>query len=186
VKPGARALGVAESHVADESTLGGALVRAAGTVEAFAFATCTVGGTDATDAVGRLWHRLDREDVRVVLVAGVAPAWFNILDLRRLADATDRPVISVSFEASPGLEGPIREAFDGDAADRRLATYRAQPDRHELTLDGETVFVRAVGTDAQGAAAVLDHFTVEGPRPEPLRVAREAARAVDAFRREID
>jgi endonuclease V-like protein UPF0215 family len=184
VKPGARALGVAESYTDDVSTLAGAVVRATGTVESFAFATCTVGGTDATDAVVRLWDHVDREDVRFVLVAGVAPAWFNVLDIHRLADATDRPVISVSFEESPGLEAPIREAFDGDAATRRLETYRTQPARHALDLHGNTVFVRAAGTDSDRAAAVVRHYTDDGGRPEPLRVAREAARAADAFRRD--
>lgn len=184
MKPGARALGVAESYTDDTSTLAGAVVRATGTVESFAFATCTVGGTDATDAVLRLWDRLDREDVRYVLTAGVAPAWFNVLDLRRLAEATGRPVLSVSFETSPGLDAPIRGAFDGPAAERRLETYRAQPDRHEVALDGDTVFVRAAGAEAERATAVVRHFTLDGGRPEPLRVAREAARGVDEFRRD--
>jgi endonuclease V-like protein UPF0215 family len=184
VKPGARALGVAESYTDDESTLGGAVVRATGTVESFAFATCTVGGADATEAVLHLWNRLDREDVRYLLVAGIAPAWFNILDLHRLAEGTGRPAISVSFEASSGLEAPIRDAFDGPAAERRLETYRAQPARHEVALDGDVVFLRAAGVEPDRAAALVRHFTDDGPRPEPLRVAREAARAVDAFRRD--
>lgn len=184
MKPGARALGVAESYTDAESTLGGAVVRAAGTVESFAFATCTVGGTDATEAVVRLWDRLDREDVRVVLIAGIAPAWYNVLDIRRLADATGRPVISVSFEASAGLEDPIRDAFDGAAARRRLETYRAQPTRQECAIDGDTVYVHAAGTEHDRAAGVVRTFTDDGSRPEPLRVAREAARAVDAFRRD--
>lgn len=184
MKSGARALGIAESYTDTESTLGGAVVRATGTVESFAFATCTVGGTDATDAIRRLWDRLDREDVPYVLVAGVAPAWFNIVDLRELAEATARPVISVSFETSPGLEAPIREAFDGPAAERRLETYRAQPDRHEVALDGDDVFVRAAGVEPDRAATIVRHFSLGGGRPEPLRVAREAARAADAFRRD--
>jgi endonuclease V-like protein UPF0215 family len=184
VKPGARALGVAESYTDTESTLAGAVVRASGIVESFAFATCTVGGTDATAAVRRLWDRLDREDVRYVMIAGIAPAWFNIVDLDRLAETTNRPVISVSFGASPGLVGPIREAFDGPAAARRLETYRDQPARHDVALDGDSVYVRAAGTEPDRAASVVEHFTLEGGRPEPLRVAREAARAADAFRRD--
>jgi endonuclease V-like protein UPF0215 family len=184
VKPGARALGVAESYTDTQSTLGGAVVRASGTVEAFGFATCTVGGTDATEAVVRLWNRVDREDVRVVFVAGIALAWFNVVDLHRVAGAVDRPVVAVSFESSTGLAAPIRDAFDGAAAERRLETYRGQPDRHPIELGTDTVYVRAVGFDPDRAAAVVGQFTPEGSRPEPLRIAREAARAVDAFRRD--
>ena len=182
MKAGVRALGVAESYRQQTSTLAGAVVRADRVVDDFVFATCTVGGTDATDAVRTLFERLDRPDVRYVLVAGIAPAWFNILDLHALADATDRPVLSVSFEASDGLAESIRAHFDGRAASRRLATYHAQPDRRRVSLDGDTVFVRSVGLGDSQTADVVRAFTPEGGRPEPLRVARLAARAGEQFR----
>lgn len=184
MKSGARALGVAESYDGSESTVAGVVVRADRFVEDFTFTTCTVGGTDATEAVLDCWTRLDREDVSYLMVAGIAPAWYNVLDLRRIASATDRPVLSVSFEASDGLADPIRAAFDGDAAERRLETYHALPDRRVLPLDDGTVYVRAVGLDPDDADSVVRGFTPEGSRPEPLRVARLSARAADALRRD--
>jgi endonuclease V-like protein UPF0215 family len=184
VKSGVRALGIAESFREDRSTLAGVVTRASRVVDGFAFGTCTVGGTDATDAVCSLFDDLGREDVRYVLVSGIAPAWFNVVDLHRIADHTDRPVLSVTYEESQGLESALREQFDGDALDRRLTTYRAQPDRQRVRVGDETRFVRAVGLDDATAATVVDEFTPEGGRPEPLRVARMAARGADAFRRE--
>jgi endonuclease V-like protein UPF0215 family len=177
VKAGVRALGVAESYRDDRSTLAGAVVRASRVVDGFSFGTCTVGGTDATDAVVSLYQ--NREDVRYLLVAGIAPAWFNVLDLHDIAARVDRPVLSVTFEESPGLESALREAFSGDALDDRLATYRDQPARRRVSVGDETVFVRAVGIDDDEAADVVRGFTPEGGRPEPLRVARLAARAAD-------
>jgi len=182
MKPGVRALGVAESYRGGDSTMAGAVVRASRVADGFAFADCTVGGLDATDAVVDVYERLGREDVRYVLVAGVAPAWYNVVDLRRVHDAVDRPVCSVTFEESGGLADAIRRAFDGAAADERLAAYRAQPDRRRLELNGETVFYRPVGLDDDEARALLRAFTPEGVRPEPLRVARLAARAADDWR----
>ena len=115
-------------------------------------------------------------------LSGIAPAWFNVLDCRRIADATDRPVISVSFEESSGLEEAIREAFDdSEAIEERLSVYRNQPDRRELQVNDETVFLRSVGIDDERAAEVVRAFTPEGGRPEPLRLARLAARAGDEF-----
>jgi Uncharacterized conserved protein len=182
VKAGVRALGVAESYREHTSTLAGAVVRADRVADGFALTTCTVGGTDATRAVASLFDRLDRQDVRYLLVAGIAPAWFNILDLHALGSAVDRPIVSVTFEPSDGLADPIRDAFGDEAAQRRLATYRAQPDRHAVSVNGETVFVRSVGLDDDETAEVVRAFTPEGGRPEPLRVARLVARAVDGFR----
>lgn len=184
MKAGVRALGVAESYRTQTSTLAGAVVRANRIVDDFVFGSCTAGGTDATDTVSTLFDRLDRPDIQYVLVAGIAPAWFNVVDLHALADATDRPAISVSFEDSDGLTDSIRDAFDGREASRRLATYHAQPDRREVTVGDDTVFVRSVDIPADEAADVVRAFTPEGGRPEPLRVARLAARAADQFRRD--
>jgi len=115
-------------------------------------------------------------------VAGIAPAWYNVVDLHRLHGATDRPVISTAFEESEGLAEPISEAFDGEARERRLATYRDQPPRRPVAVGDETVFVRSVGLGDDEADEAVREFTPEGGRPEPVRVARLAARAADRFR----
>lgn len=182
MKAGTRALGIAESYRGDESTLAGCVVRADRAVDGFAFSSCTVGGTDATAAVLDLFDLLDREDIRFLLVAGIAPAWFNVLDLHRLHDATGLPVLSVSFEESEGLGDNIREAFSGEARTHRLAVYRAQPPRRSVSVGAETVYLRTVGLTDDRGAEVVRAFTPAGGRPEPVRVARLAARAADTFR----
>jgi len=185
VKSGTRALGVAESYRGERSTLCGAVVRADRVVEGFAFGECTVGGTDATRAATALWDEAGREDVRFLFLSGIAPAWFNLLDLPAVHDAAGVPVLSVSFEESPGLEGALREQFSGTELEARLETYRRQPAREALTVNGERRFVRSCGFEAvrESPTEVVRGFTPEGGRPEPLRVARLAARAGDDYRR---
>lgn len=182
MKSGARGLGIAESYDGsadddDRSVLCGALVRADRALDDLVFGSCAVGGLDATAGVIDLVDRLDRPDAGYLLLAGIAPAWFNLIDLDAVRAATDLPALSVSFEASPGLEGALREQFDGDALAERLAIYRSLPPRRPVAVNGERVFVRAVGLDPDRAAAVVRGFTPEGGRPEPLRAARLGARA---------
>jgi endonuclease V-like protein UPF0215 family len=191
VKSGVRALGVAESYrgrPTDESdhhsTLAGAVVRASRVADGFAYETCTVGGLDATDAIIDLFSTLDREDVRYVFVAGIALAWYNVVDLNRIHEATDCPVISVTFEASPGLIEALEAEFDGEALEKRKAVFERQPTRERLEVNDQTVFVRSVGMDAGEAKDAVRAFMPEGGRPEPLRIARLAARAGDEFRRQ--
>jgi endonuclease V-like protein UPF0215 family len=183
VKPGVRAVGIAESYTGAESTLAATVVRRDRVVDEFAFGRCTVGGTDATDVVRRLLAELDRPDARVVLLAGIAPAWYNVLDLSTIHDSVDRPVCAVSFEASEGLEPALRREFDGGALADRLERYERQPPRRPVDVNGERVWVRAVGCPQTRAAEFVRAFTPEGEgkRPEPLRVARLAARAGDAL-----
>lgn len=186
MEPASRTLGIAFSDGEGISRVAGAVVRAGGVLDGLGFERCTVGGVDATDAVIDLVDALGREDVRHVACAGVAPAWFNLLDLRRLHEALDRPVYSVSYEASPGLEPALRDAFDGEALERRLETYRSLPprvrvERGDPTAAGsaaEPLFVRAVGIDEGDAAAEVRELVREGfRRPEPLRIAAIAAAA---------
>ncbi|SDK03521.1 hypothetical protein SAMN05216226_11533 [Halovenus aranensis] len=186
MKSGARALGVAESYRADTSTLAGVVTRVDCTVDGVAFDTCSVGGTDATTAIASIFAALGRDDIQYLLAAGIAPAWYNVIELSRLHDLTETPVLSVSFEASDGLDDAIRDAFDGEAARRRLDSYRALPERQSVALGDDTVYVRSVGIDDDEAAAVVRAFTPEGGRPEPLRVARLVARGGDAFRRQVE
>ncbi|ADJ14121.1 endonuclease dU [Halalkalicoccus jeotgali] len=190
MKSGARVLGVAESFRGERSpgepsTLAGALVRADRVVDGLAFGSLTIGGEDATDAVVALFLELDRADVQYVLLSGIAPAWYNLLDLPALADALDRPVCAVSFERSPGLEGPLREAFSGAELDRHLAVYERQPARERIEIGEGEFFWRGVGLDAAEARELLFATATDGGRPEPLRVARLAARAADRFREDL-
>ncbi len=184
MKSGVRALGIAESYRKRRSTLAGVVTRASRVTDGFAYRTCTVGGTDATDAIIDLFATLDREDVRYVFVAGIALAWYNVVDLRRVGDAVDRPVISVTFEESPGLVAALEAEFDGDALEERKAVFERQPPRERLSVNDQTVFVRSVGAEESEARDAVRAFTPEGGRPEPLRVARLAARAGDDLRRE--
>ncbi|WP_254531121.1 DUF99 family protein [Natrinema gelatinilyticum] len=183
MKAGVRALGIAESYRPgrDRSTLAGAVVRSDRVCDGLAYGACTVGGTDATDAVVALIGDLDRPDVRYVLLGAVAPAWYNLLDLSRVHEAADRPVLAITFEESSGLAAGLRDAFSGAELATRLETYRALPDRHDLVVNEETVYVRTVGLEPDAAGTVVGAFTPEGGRPEPIRIARLAARAADSY-----
>lgn len=177
MKPGSRTLGVAVSAGDEIARLAGAVVKVDGAFDGLVYGTCTVGGTDATTRIADLFHRLDREDVQRLLLAGVAPAWFNLVDLHAVADAVDRPVLAVSFESSPGLETALREQFSGSALAERLAVYRSLPQRHRITVDDHELFVRSVGVEADRAATIVRQHTNIGGRSEPVRVAAIAASA---------
>lgn len=191
MKPGRRALGVAESYRGSDdgarSTLAGAVVRTDGILDGLVAGTCTVGGTDATAAIVDCWERLDRPDVRYLLLAGVALAWYNVVDLRALHEATERPVLAVTFEDGDDLAAGIARAFEGEARGERLERHEALPERRRVTLpaageDEPAVFVRSVGIDDETADEVLEAYTRER-RPEPLRIAAIAARGIDDLRR---
>lgn len=183
-------LGIAESYAGarspgEPSTLAGVVVRLDRSVDGVVFGSLTIGGLDGTDAIIELFSTLEREDVQYLLLSGIAPAWYNLLDLHAIYDRIDRPVCAVSYEDSAGLEEPLTEAFSGEELDRRLAIYERQPPRKRIEIGDREPYWRGVGIDGEEATTLLSATTPEGRRPEPLRVARLAARAADRFREDL-
>lgn len=181
MKPGVRALGIAESYRGDRSTLCGAVTTADGVPDGFIFADCTVGGLDVTAAIAACWDGIDRDDVQYVFVSGVALAWYNIVDVDQLATAIDVPTILLTFEDSEGLDDALAEHFEGEALAERRRRYEALPDRVPVELADGRIFARVVGSLDRGPAEVVTRFTRAGRRPEPVRIARLAARAADRW-----
>jgi uncharacterized protein len=177
-KPALRALGIAESFVRSRpsSILAGVVMRADLRVDGLAYACATVGGDDATKAVLKICHDLDRPDVNVLLLSGVAVSWFNIIDIEEVFKEIQKPLICLTYEESPGLEDYIREYFP--QPEEKLHSYVRLGTRMSVRLrTGFEVYMRAFGLSADDARILLNKFTLDGRIPEPVRVARLVARA---------
>lgn len=176
-KEGIRVLGVAESFRGESSVLAGLVMRGDLRLDGAAFSSATVGGDDATRGVLEVWDALDRSDVHAVLLSGCVISWFNVVDLEEVRERTGVPVVCVTYEESEGLRSDIERHFSGEALERKLAAYEGLGGRTRISLDtGYDVHVRALGLDEGETRRLLNRFTEEGRRPEPLRVARIAAR----------
>jgi hypothetical protein len=177
-KSGLRALGIAESYSGrEQSTLAGVVMRKDLLIDGVAFARVTVGGSDATDAVIRLFSSLGRRDINLLMVGGSIIAWYNIIDPAAVQEATNLPIIVATYEESEGLAEDIRRHFPDDAG--RLAAYRRLGDRIPVRLHtGYDLFIRPYGLSPEDAARLCNDFTHEGRVPEPIRVARLIARGI--------
>jgi endonuclease V-like protein UPF0215 family len=177
-KPALRTLGIAESFVraCPSSRLAGVVMRADLRVDGVAFAQATVGGNDATEGVLKIYEQLGRADVNALLLSGAVISWFNIIDLQEVFDKIRKPVICLTYEESPGLEKYLREYFPD--SEEKLARYQRLGQREMIRLKtGYEVYIRALGATAEDARLLLNKFTQDGRIPEPLRLARLAARA---------
>jgi len=182
-KPGLRALGIAESFVRSipYSILAGMVMRADLRVDGLAYARAAIGGDDATQAVLDIYHQLDRKDINVILLEGAVLSWYNVVDLQEIWRKTGRPLICLTYHSSPGLERCIGEHFP--ESEEKMLRYRNLGERSLIRLKtGYMVYVRAYGADLEEARILLNKFTRDGRKPEPLRLAGLAARA--ALRKE--
>lgn len=177
-KPALRTLGIAESFIRarPNSRLAGVVMRADLRIDGLAYAKATVGGDDATEGVLKIYEELDRVDVNALILSGAVISWFNIIDLQQVFDVVQRPVICLTYEDSPGLEKHIHEHFP--EAEEKLLRYQRLGKREMIRLKtGYEVYIRALGAKIEDARILLNKFTMDGRMPEPVRLARLAARA---------
>ncbi len=201
-KPGLRVLGIAESFqrpgassaglscvnpssegpsgpsslTDSRSMLAGVVMRADRRVDGLAYAHATVGGDDATGAVLSLYRQLDRRDINALILGGAVISWFNIIDLEEVFGEVERPVICLTYEESLGLDKYLREYFP--QSKEKIERYRSLGRRDRIRLKtGYELFVRVQGATVEEARILLNKFTLDGRVPEPVRLARMAARA---------
>ena len=173
-----RALGIAESFRRPDkrSILAGVVMRSDLVIDGFAFGEATVEGDDATRSMLRLYRRLRREDVNLLLLSGCIISLYNVVDVDALAKMSGVPVIALTYRESAGIEGAIRHHF-GDG-DEKVSLYNRLGPRLPIALrTGYRVFARLSAISETDAARVLDSFTLQGGVPEPVRVAKLLAHA---------
>jgi endonuclease V-like protein UPF0215 family len=167
-------LGIAESFSKGEagpSVLAGVVMRKDLIIDGFALTEITVGGTDATNGVIRLFKSLGRNDINLMMLSGCIIAWFNVIDLTLVHQELNLPLVCVTYEESEGLEKYFKEYFPDDW-DTRLGIFNKNCGRREVTLHtGYSIFLREVGLEYEEAVKLLDDFTLQGGVPEPLRLA---------------
>jgi len=182
-KKAIRALGVAESFrpTAKKSTLAGVVMRTDLLVDGFVFGSATVGGEDATSSVLRMFRKLKRADVNLIMLSGCIISRYNIIDVDEVARRSGLPVVCLTYNESGGIEGAIRSHFAHPEG--RLESYRRLGGRSPVLLHtGYRAYVRSSQMTESDAKRVLDAFTLQGVVPEPVRLARLLARSAAALR----
>lgn len=180
-KKGIRVLGIAESFKRGEekSVLAGVVMRSDNIIDGVAFDRIAVGGMDATDGILRLFASLQRDDINVMMLNGCVISWFNIVDIKTVYKKLRIPLICVTYEESEGLEEHITKHFATSECDLRIAAYRMLGNRVPVKLhDNFEILIRFLGMQKADAGALLKKFILHGKVPEPLRVAKIAARAI--------
>jgi endonuclease V-like protein UPF0215 family len=173
-KAGVRVLGIGESFNRDDekSVVAGVVMRGDFHIDGFGVCRPIVGGTDSTDSLISLYQRLERPDVRAIMLGGSVISWFNIVDIIELHSETGVPVVSVTYNPSEGIEKYLKEYFPSDWKQRNQILERAGK-RMEVTLrTGHEVYLSASGFSKTRAKQLVDQFTLDGKIPEPIRVAR--------------
>ena len=178
-KRGIRVLGIAESFRKTSacSTLAGIVMRRDLVIDGMVLGNVTIKGNDSTQNILSMYRSLKRDDINCIMLDGLIISMYNIIDGEELGENTNVPVIAITFKDSEGLEGNIQHHFSNDPS-LKLEQYRKLGQRDKILLKtGKILFVRYWGMSSKEASTIIDCFTLQGSIPEPIRIAKLAARA---------
>lgn len=179
-KKGIRILGIAESFRknATYSTLAGIVMRRDLVIDGMVFSNVTIEGNDSTQKILSMYKALNRNDINCIMLNGLVISMYNIIDGNEIKENTKVPVIAITFKDSEGLEGSIHHHFPNDFKSK-LEQYNKLGQRERILLKtNKSVYVRFWGINAKEVSTIINSFILQGAIPEPIRIAKLAARAI--------
>ena len=179
-KKGLRGLVIAESFTQNskKSILAGVVMRRDFVIDGFVFGKTTLEGDDATETILSMYKKLNRPDISYLLISGIIISMYNIINLKKISQSLDLPVIGVTYQDSEGIEEAIRHHFP-DSYESKLKEYQELENRDKITLHTSyDIYIRKEGCTLSDVKHLLDELTLQGSFPEPLRVAQLLAKTL--------
>jgi endonuclease V-like protein UPF0215 family len=103
---------------------------------------------------------------------------YNIVDLKKISESLNIPVIGITYQESKGIDNAIRHHFQ-DSYETKLREYKELVDREKITLHTSfDVYVRKEGCTLSDVKHLINDVTLQGSFPEPLRVAQLLAKTL--------
>ncbi|MHA7647559.1 endonuclease dU [Nitrosopumilus sp. S4] len=179
-KKGLRGLAIAESFKENskKSIFSGVVMRRDFLIDGFVFGSSTLEGDDATDTILKMYYDLNRPDISYVLISGLIVSMYNIINIKKLADTLQLPIIGISFNDSDGLEDAIKHHFP-NSYESKIIAYRKLGNRETILLDNSHVlYVRKEGCTLNEVKHLLNNLILHGSVPEPIRVSQLLAKTL--------
>ncbi len=179
-KKGLRGLAIAESFKQNspKSIFSGIVMRRDFVIDGFVFGSATLESDDATETILQMYDDLKRPDISYVLISGLIVSMYNIIDIKKLHDSLNIPIIGISYHDSSGIEDAIKHHFP-NSSESKIQAYRKLGTREKITLSTSyDIFVRKEGCSLSDVKHLLDELTLHGSVPEPIRVSQLLAKTL--------
>jgi endonuclease V-like protein UPF0215 family len=129
-------------------------------------------GLDATDKISEMITTSPHyQQLRVIMLDGIACAGYNLVNIRQLFDFTSLPVISITIE-KPNFNSMKKSFHNIPQWTRR---WKAIEDAREVIIykkDHSQLYLQIAGLVREDAEKILRISSKRSIIPEPLRVAK--------------
>ncbi len=181
MKPHVRVLGIDDSPFTfgdGQSLVVGALVRVPSYLEAVMKTSVTVDGTDSTERLVEMVSRSRyKEQIKVIMLDGIALAGFNVVDIAAVNESLGLPVLTVTRDRPDlgAIRGALKEHFDDW---KRRYELVSRFELKELPTSSKPLYAAGIGLEWQEFQQLVSSSTVRGVLPEPIRIAHLVAAAM--------
>ena len=176
-----RVLGIDDSPFkfgAGNALVVGVLVRLPSYLESVMKTEVVVDGTDSTEKIIEMVSKSRyREQIKAILIDGIALAGFNLIDIEHTYAELEIPVLTITRDR-PDLEkmkGALMKHFDDWK--QRYALI-ARHGLREIPTEHKPLYASGLGLEWAEFEEIVRLSTVRGVGPEPLRMAHLIASAL--------
>ncbi len=177
IKPEARILGIDDSPFDKfrdkEALVIGTFFRGGSSLDGVMTTAAAVDGTDSTDKITRMVKKSKfYPQLQAILLNGIAVAGFNVIDIKKLHQATKIPVIVV-MRSQPEA-GRMKSALEKLGMAGKASSVANAGAIHKVGR----LFVQISGIRIPEAKEILDLTCTRSNIPEPIRAAHLIAAGV--------
>jgi len=140
----------------------------------------TIDGLDATSVLINL---LKGKDFNLIFLSGISFAGFNLIDVEKLFDAFNKPIIIVAEEKPNNLavKKALKLHFKDWVERWKIVKKLGRLYRVKIDLYKNPLYFEVFGIHHSKAREIIKSFSLFGKAPEPVRIARIIARGLSDY-----
>ena len=156
----------------------GVVMRTPHYIEGICRSKVTVDGTDATDVLEKMIKNSNYQDqLRLIMLDGVAFGGFNVIDIEQLYNTTKIPVTTIT-RTEPDLK-IIKKTLKNHFTDWKTRWKIINNlELVNIHTNYNPIYIKFIGISKTDVARIISLTTVQGVLPEPIRVAHLIATAM--------
>ncbi len=137
-----------------------------------------VDGMDVTEKIAKmLINSKHQEQVRVILLDGITFGGMNIVDMDRLCEETEKPVLALTKD-KPSKKKMFKALENTSEQKKRKRLVEKAGEINELNFNDKNIFYQSRGLNKEQVKDILKATTYSGTTPEPLRTAHLIAKNI--------
>ena len=162
----------------DKTLVIGVVMRGNGYLEGVLKREIEVDGKDSTDVILDMIKKTrHRDQIRVIMLDGIALGGFNIVDIDRLYKECEIPVITITRE-KPNFD-MILKTLQMKFSDWRERWNMVKDNKiYEIETPHNPIYISCKGVSVEEAKEIIKISTIRGAIPEPIRIAHIIASGV--------